>query len=310
MALSTGDKRFDTLGLGGAAWDMLGVVGHYPLPGEKAELIRFEEQGGGQAGTAMVAVARLGGRATIVGTNGDDDAGSKIRRSFCEEGVEVSHLQTDPGSRSHLAFCFIKEDSGDRAIFFDRGNKRRLEPGDLDRDFVVSARCLLFDTHHWSAAGTAATWAREAGMPVVTDLERPTPENETLLRLGTHHVMPEHYLLEHTGESDPRRAAEKLVAEYHPEALVVTRGARGAVAYAEGEALRQPAYPVESVVDTTGAGDVFHGAFAYGLTLGYDLPTNLEFSALVAGLKCRRLGGRAGIPRKDELAGVWRLPLP
>jgi sugar/nucleoside kinase (ribokinase family) len=121
--------------------------------------------------------------------------------------------------------------------------------------------------------------------------------------------MPEHYLLEHTGESDPERAAAKLRAEYHPEALVVTRGARGAVAYAGGEVLHQPAYPVAPVVDTTGAGDVFHGAFAYGLTLGYDLATNLEFSALVAALKCRALGGRAGIPRKEEMAGCWR-PLP
>ena len=307
----SGDRRrFAVIGLGGAAWDLLGVVREYPRLGEKAELVGFEEQGGGQAGTAMVAVARLGGQAAIVGANGEDEAGGKIQRSFAEEGVDVSHLHTDPGARSHVAYCFIQEDTGDRAIFFDRGNKRRLEPRDLDREFMTSARCLLFDTHHWQAAATAATWAREAGMPVVTDLERPTPENDTLLRLGTHHLMPEHYLLEHTGESDPARAAQRLLAEYAPEALVVTRGARGAVAYAGGEVLHQPAYPVEPVVDTTGAGDVFHGAFAYGLTLGYDLPTNLEFAALVAALKCRALGGRAGIPRKEELAGLWGRPLP
>lgn len=308
--MSGATPRFDVIGLGGAAWDLLGVVRHYPQPGEKTELACFEEQGGGQAGTAMVAVARLGGRAAIVGTNGDDDAGAKIQRSFAEEGVDVSRLQTDPGARSHIAFCFITEESGDRAIFFDRGNKRRLEPEDLDRDFMTDARCLLFDTHHWKAAATAATWAREAGMPVVTDLERPTPETENLLRLGTHHIMPEHYLLEYTAESDPWRAAERLLAEYRPEALVVTRGASGSVAYAGGEVLEQPAYPVEPVVDTTGAGDVFHGAFAYGLTLGYDLPSNLEFAALVAALKCRALGGRAGIPTKEELAGLWPLPLP
>lgn len=308
--MSAKGKRFDVLGLGGAALDLLGIVRYYPQPGEKTELTAFEEQGGGQAGTAMVAVARLGGRAAVVGTNGDDDAGGKIQRGFLEEGVDASHLQTDPGSRSHIAFCFILEESGDRAIFFDRGNKRRLEPPDLDRAFMTDCGCLLFDTHHWKAAGTAATWAREAGIPVVTDLERPTPENENLLRLGTHHIMPEHYVLEYTGESDPEAAAAKLLGEFQPEVLVVTRGARGSVAYCGGERLTQPAYPVEPVVDTTGAGDVFHGAFAYGLTLGYDLATNLEFAALVAALKCRALGGRAGIPRKADLAERWRLPLP
>ena len=308
--MSGAAPRFDVIGLGGAALDLLGVVRHYPRLGEKTELVRFEEQGGGQVGTAMVAVARLGGRAAIMGTNGDDEAGGKISRGFGEEGVDVSHLQTDPGARSHVAYCFIEEETGDRAIFFDRGNKRRLEPEDLDRGFVTDCGCLLFDTHHWKAAGTAATWAREAGIPVVTDLERPTPESENLLRLGTHHIMPEHYLLEYTGESDPARAAEKLIGEFRPEVLVVTRGVRGSVAYAGGEVLQQAAYPVEPVVDTTGAGDVFHGAFAYGLPLGYDLATNLEFSALVAGLKCRALGGRAGIPRKEELAGRWAGRLP
>lgn len=303
-------KLYDVIGLGGAALDLLGVVRHYPLLGEKTELIRLEQQGGGQAGTAMVTVARLGGRAAIMGTNGDDEAGRQILAGFRAENVDVSHLQTDPGSRSHVAYCFIQQDTGDRAIFFDRGNKRRLQPADLDRAFVTNCRCLLLDTHHWKAAVTAATWAREQSIPVVTDLERPTPENPTLLRLGTHHIMPEHYLLEYTAESDPERAAQKLLQECRPQALVVTRGALGSTAYAHGEKLHQPAYPIEPVVDTTGAGDVFHGAFAYGLTLGYDLPTNLEFAALVAALKCRALGGRAGIPRKEELRGRWRLPLP
>ncbi len=303
-------KRFDVIGLGGAAWDILGVVRHYPLPGEKSELVRLEEQGGGQAGTAMVTVARLGGRAAIAGTNGTDHAGDLIERSFIEEGVDASRLLRVPGARSHIAYCMIEEASGDRAIFFDRGSKRRLAPEDLDQQFITDCRCLLFDTHHSQVAVVAARWAREASLPVVTDLERPTPENDALLTLGTHHIMPEHYLLEHMREGDPQRAAQKLLAMYQPEVLVITRGAQGAVAYAEGETLYQPAYRVEPVVDTTGAGDVFHGAFAYGLVLGYDLPTNLEFAALVAGLKCRALGGRAGIPRKEELAGLWPELLP
>ncbi|HEY3397121.1 MAG TPA: PfkB family carbohydrate kinase [Armatimonadota bacterium] len=302
--------RFDVVALGGAAWDLLGIYREYPQPGEKTELLNVEEQGGGQAATAAVAVARLGGRAAILGTTGSDDYARKIVESFASEGVDTRGLLRIEGTRSHIAFCMIQEESGDRAIFFDRGNKRKLEPEDLDREMITGAGCLLFDTHHWKAAVTAATWAREAGVPVLTDLERPTANSEDLLRLGTHHVMPEHYLLECTGESDPEAAARLMRERYAPEVLVVTRGARGAVAYAGCERLEQPAFPVDPVIDTTGAGDVFHGAFGYGLVLGYDLATNLEFAALVAALKCRQLGGRAGIPTREELAGLWRLPLP
>jgi sulfofructose kinase len=115
--------------------------------------------------------------------------------------------------------------------------------------------------------------------------------------------------LEYTGEQDGERAAAQLLERYEPQALVVTRGVKGCVGYEGGEVYRQPAYRVDPVVDTTGAGDVFHGAFAYGLVLGYDLPTNLEFATLVAGLKCRRLGGRSGIPTEEELVGLWQRPL-
>lgn len=303
------DKQFEVIGMGGAAWDILGIVEHYPQPGEKSEFIAYEEQGGGQAATAMVAVARLGGRAAIMGTNGTDEIGAKIRQGFVEEGVDASWLLERPGGSSHVAYCMVDQSTGDRTIFFTRGDKRRLQPEELDRDFILSGRCFLCDTHHWQAAGVAGQWAREAGLPVVTDLERDTPGNDTLFRRGTHHIIPEHYLLEYFGESDRDQAVQALWRRYEPEVVVVTRGPEGAIAYTGQEELDQPAYPVEEVVDTTGAGDVYHGAFAYGLTLGYDLPTNLEFAALVAGLKCRRLGGRAGIPTAAELAELWSHPL-
>ena len=306
-------KRFDVIGLGGAAWDILGLVRHYPQPGEKEELISLEAQGGGQAATAMVAVARGGGRAALVGTVGDDEYADLIRASLATEGVDQQFLVPDPDPRadSHLAFCMIEEATGDRAIFYLRGSKRRLTGEDLDRDFILSARCLLVDTHHSAAAATAAEWCRETGIPVVTDLERSSEYNEELLRLGTHHILPEHYLLEYFQETDWERAAERLRREYQPEVLIVTHGAQGSDGYQGDRRHHQPAYCVAPVVDTTGAGDVYHGIFAYGLTLGYDLPTNMEFASLVAGLKCRKLGGRAGIPTQAELAaGLWRLPLP
>lgn len=302
--------RFDVIGIGGCAWDLLGRVARYPHPGEKVPLLEFREQGGGQAATAVVSVARLGGRTAFVGTAGDDAAGANICREFEAEGVDTSHLFLDPQGTSHLAFCAVLDASGERAIFFTPGSKRRLQPADLDPEFLCSAGCLLLDTHHPEAHVAAAALARQAGIPVVTDLEHAVCCIEELLRLGTHPVLPERFLLEHTGETDGERAAIRLLERYQPRALVVTRGVRGSIGYQDDEIYHQPAYQVDRVVDTTGAGDVFHGAFAYGLVLGYDLPTNLEFASLVAGLKCRRLGGRSGLPTREELKELWRLPLP
>ena len=302
--------RFDVLGIGGCAWDLLGRVAHYPRPGQKTGITDYQEQGGGQAATAMVAVARLGGRAAICGTVGEDRYGDAIRADFHREGVDTSRLILDPGQTSHFAFCAVQEGSGERAIFYFGGSKRPLQPSDVDAEYVQSARCLLVDTHHPETHIAAAKLAREAGLPVVTDIEHPVEGLEELLRLGTHHILPEHFLLDYLGEKDGEKAATIFRERWAPPVLVVTRGAEGCVAYEGDQVLRQPAYPVDPVVDTTGAGDVFHGAFAYGLVLGYDLATNLEFAALVAGLKCRRLGGRAGIPTREEMKELWRLPLP
>jgi sugar/nucleoside kinase (ribokinase family) len=306
----SGSPRFDVVGLGGCAWDLLGIISRYPQPGQKTAVHHLEQAGGGQVATAMVAVARVGGHSAFVGTISDDDFSHLVVADFAREGVDTSHVTLDPGQSSHFAFCAVLEDTGERAIFYAEGTKRRLGPADLDADFLCSGRCLHMDTYHPMADVPAARFARAAGLPVVMDLERVIPQIGDLLRLGTHPVVPEHFLLEYTGESDRDRAAAKVMAEFHPEALVVTVGARGCIGYQGGTRLEQPAYVVDPTVDTTGAGDVFHGAFAYGLALGYDLATNMKFATMIAGLKCRSLGGRASIPTREELQSLWPEKLP
>ncbi|HPZ08970.1 MAG TPA: PfkB family carbohydrate kinase [Candidatus Eremiobacteraeota bacterium] len=294
-------SKFDVIGIGGAAWDFLGIIKKYPGTGEKTEMSFIDQQGGGQTGTAIVTVARLGGKASIIGVVGDDEFGEKIRKSFLEEGVDISHLFIDKSSTSHIAFCMTLEDTGDRTIFYNRGTKRFLTPQDIDRDFVSNCRCLLIDTHHSKASLEAVSIARSLQIPVVTDIERFSPENDSLFALGTHHILPERYLLEYTKESSLEKALLFWRKRFKESILVITLGERGTIAFNGEEIITQKAYKIDSLVDTTGAGDVFHGAFAYGLTLGYDLPTNLNFASIVAGLKCRFMGGRKGIPTVEEV---------
>ncbi len=298
--MSKVSKNFDVIGLGGCAWDMLGVVSQHPQIDEKVPLVAFEQQGGGQAGTAMAAVARLGGKAAIVGNTGDDEFGGKIRQSFVDEGVDVSHLDMVIDATSHIGFCIIVAETGQRSILYRDGTKGTLQPQQLDRDFITDCRCFLTDTHHPQAGLVAARWAKEAGIPVVIDLERHKETNDQLLAVADYPILPADYALEYTGETDLNAAAERLLT-YQPNVLIITRGRQGSVAYSEQGIIEQPAFKVEPIVDSTGAGDVFHGAFAYGLALGYDLESNLAFASAVAALNCRRLGGRGALPSMDEV---------
>ncbi len=302
--MSEANTNFDVIGLGGCAWDLLGIASKYPQIDEKVPLVSFEQQGGGQAGTAMVTVSRLGGKAAVVGNTGDDEFGEKIRQSFVEEDVDISHLHIVSGATSHMALCISDAETGQRSILYGEGTKGKMPPEQLDRNFITSCRCFLTDTHHFQAGLVAARWAREAGIPVVIDLERFRETNEQLMAVADYPVLPAEYALEFTGEVELAAAVDKLLA-YQPTVLVITRGPEGSVAYAEGEVIEQPAFTVEPVVDATGAGDVFHGAFAYGLSLGYEVRKNLAFASVVAALNCRRLGGRAGIPTWEELEEFW-----
>lgn len=285
--------------MGCCCWDYLGVVEGYPALDEKVAMTELVQQGGGQAGTAMVAVARLGGKAAIFGRVGEDEFGEHVREAFEDEGVDTTWLMTVPDATSQFAFCAIDESSGKRTIFYIHGTKGKFDPDELPREALLDCKCLLLDGHHNLAAVAAAGWVRGEGVPVVLDLERPQAQDEELVSLASHPIVPEAFALDSTGEADLRAAGEAMLAR-GSEVVVITRGDRGAVAFTGDGTIQQPALSVEPVVDTTGAGDVFHGAFAYGIALGYDLARNLRFSSAVAALKCRALGGRAGIPTMDE----------
>jgi len=293
------EATFDVIGMGCCCWDYLGVVESYPRLDDKVAMTELVQQGGGQAGTAMVAVARLGGRAAIFGRVGEDEFGEHVRETFEAEGVDTTWLVKVPGTTSQFAFCVIDASSGKRTIFYIHGTKGKFDPDELAREELLDCRCLLLDGHHNVAAVAAAGWARQEGIPVVLDLERPQAQDEQLVSLASHPIVPEDFALDFTGEGNVRVAGEALLAR-GAEVLVITRGDKGALAFTDEGVIEQPALSIEPIIDTTGAGDVFHGAFAYGIALGYEVAHNLRFSSAVAALKCRALGGRAGIPTMDE----------
>jgi len=283
-------------------WDLLATVEHYPALDEKTAMLEMVQQGGGQAATAMAAVAKLGGRAATIGRVGDDLSGQSIVAAFREAGVDMTGLQVAPGETSQFAICVAHQATGKRSIFWKAGSAGPPQPEDIDPELVRRAKAVVIDSNAIEAGIRVATIARELGRPVVLDLEKPHPQSEELIRLATHPIFPADYGSRLTGAPTPLEVCRWIRASGCPNAIV-TMGDRGCVAL-EGDAVhRVPAYRVP-VVDTTGAGDVFHGAFAYGLALGKGFDDNLRFASAAAALCCRALGGRGGLGTRGEVEAV------
>jgi len=294
---------YDVCAVGGVCWDFVGIVEEYPDPDEKAQLSELVQMGGGLSGTAMAAVAALGGKAKVFGRVGDDDFGDKIFAEFGQQGVATSGLQVLPGITSHFAFCIAHGPTGRRTIYWKPGTYERMVEGELDLEAVTDCRALLVDHHHLRAAIEAARHARSQGLPVVGDIERVQPGADEFLAAVTHPIVPRRFLRALTGERDIAAGACRL-RERGLDCVIVTQGDEGVTAFVGEERVHQPAFAVAPVVDTTGAGDVFHGAFAYGLALGYELAENLRFASAAAALSCRALGGRGALPTLAEVQAL------
>ncbi len=293
---------FHVLGMACSCWDTLGIVERYPALDEKVGLQELIEQGGGLAATALAAVGKLGGRAAMLGLVGDDSSGQNIIAALQAVGVDTAHLRVVPGTRSRFAFCVIHRTTGQRSIFFDTGTAGTPGPEEIDPDLIARAQVVLIDGTTAEGGLRAADLAREQGKPVVLDLERSSPGSDALIRRATHPVIPGHYAVTFA-DSGSLLDGLRAVQQMGPNTAVATLGDQGCLAV-EGEAVhRIPAFDVP-VVDTTGAGDVFHGAFAYGLALGRCLADNLVFASAAAAVSCRALGGRAGLGTLDEVEAL------
>lgn len=291
----------DVIGVGIASWDTIGIASQPPLMGAKQPLTGWVEAGGGPVPTALVTLQRLGVRGGLVSAVGDDRYGQHILDDLRREGVETGAVQVHPG-RSHVAFALVEPDRGQRTIWW-HNDRSVLQNIALDRAMFTSARALLLDTHIPEVALQVARWMREANRLVMIDAERTSDRATMLLPFCDAIIVSERFGREATGEAVPELAARAL-SEHHHALVVVTAGEHGSWCVSRDDAFHTPAFTTVTVVDTTGAGDVFHGAFLYGLLHGWPLRTVARFASATAALKCRAFGGRAGIPRLGEVEAL------
>jgi sulfofructose kinase len=290
----------DVVGLGTNALDLLGVIGGPPEPDTKAPLLDFEVQGGGMVATAMVACARLGLRARYVGKFGDDYWARLGRRLLARDGVDVRHALPAPGSPGHVSIMLIDAGTGARTGFFRRPPAYAIQPEELDRAAITSGRLLHVDGVDAAAAARAIRWAREAGMRVTMDGERVVDGIDEVWPAVDALVCNPRFVARVTGCPGLEDGLRALAAR-GPARVAATLAADGAIGLEGGRRVRAPGFAVP-VVDTNGAGDVFHGACAVGELRGWPFEWTLTFASAVAAMKCRSLGGRRGIPRLPEVA--------
>ena len=282
------------VGVGQCSWDYLAVVDSFPCRDSKKEVLSWNEQGGGPTATALVALSRLGAGCSFHGTVGDDPEAGKIRQSLIYEGIDVCGLLPRAGSESQKAFIVIERESGKRTIFWKRPSGADLETGEMEENFLEGLDLLMLDGLMGKVSLHAAKIANEMKVPVMLDAGSLREGMLDLAQRCDYVVTSEKFARQLGYDGDNGKFAA-LLEGLGLLKTTVTLGEKGSITFMDGRIITVPAYQVEAA-DTTGAGDVFHGGYAYGILNGWDIETVLRFASAMAAIKCRSIGGRAGIP--------------
>lgn len=297
---------FDVLGLGCVAVDELLYVAEFPAADAKTQVLRRARQCGGLTATALVAAARLGARCAYAGVLGEDELSRFVLGRFEAEGIDIAHVVRRAGARPAVSIIVVSEQTGSRNIFFDLTGSVGAAADAPPEAIIQASRVLLVDHFGIEGMVRAARLARQAGIPVVADFERrELPRFGELLALVNHLVLSRGFATQLTGQREVV-CALKALGSPERETVIITCGEQGSY-YSDGRGVvaHQPAYSVKAV-DTTGCGDVFHGAYAAALARGLSLAERVRFAAAAAALKATKPGGQEGIPDRATVQRFLR----
>lgn len=297
-------QSVDVVGVGINATDTIIRLPRFPASDSKVELLSSEVAPGGQVASAMVACQRWGLAARYVGKIGDDDAGKLQQREMERDGVDARWIIAR-GCPSQIAYILVDESSGERTILWKRDPAMALRPGDLKREWISDARVLLVDGHDTEAATQAARWAEEERIPVVGDFDNLYLGVQDLLQFVDFAITSRDFPERLAAEPDLLKSLPKILAEFNCRLAAATLGRLGVLAWDGKQFILCPGFRVQAV-DTTGAGDVFHGAFVFGLNRGWPLCEILEFSCAAAALNCTAPGARGRIAAVEEIENLRR----
>ena len=292
-------KTVDVVGLGLNATDTVLMVRDYPALGGKERVLSSFTHAGGQVATALVTCQRLGLHTRYIGKVGDDEGGKIQLVSLKREGVDLRYTRVVRDTPTQFGHILVDQSTGERTVFWDRDPRLTVTPQELTESAITSARVLHRDGCDVEACLKAARWARRAGVLVVADLDTVYKKVESLFPYIDYLIASTKFLPTLTGQADPFRVLAYMAREYKMKAPGMTLGREGALVYQAGQFHYSPGFVVETV-DTTGAGDVFHGGFIYGLLAKWEIGRSLDFANAMAALNCTALGARGGIKTQAE----------
>ena len=293
---------WDVLGLGCATVDDLFYVPSYPEPDTKMRIARSERRVGGLTAVALAAAARLGSHCAYAGMLGHDDISRFVEAELRREGIDTSPIVYRDDAQPVYAVIIADTTRSTRTIFFEVRGRTGADDELPAPEVIRHSGVLFIDDYNPVGNVRAATIAREAGIPIVADLEHAdAPKFEQVLGLVDHLILSSGFAMQISGTNHPADAAQKLWANDRA-VVVVTCGEEGCwyVSDSQHEPVHQAAFPV-AAVDTTGCGDVFHGAYASSLRRGLSVSERIAFASAAAALKASKAGGIQAIPTRQQV---------
>lgn len=291
--------KFDLVGVGLNATDTLLLVSHFPAYAGKVPFEAEILSPGGQVASAMATAAKLGLSVKYIGTLGDDERGRVQIASLRETGINLDDVVIRENCPNQTAYIIIDQSTGERTVLWSRPACLELDPESITEEKIACAQMLHVDGHDTPAIEKAARIARSHGIPVTVDVDTIYHGFDRVLETVDYLVASSEFPGQWTTERDPFRALETIQNEYKMKCAAMTLGSHGALARMDGKFFYSPAFVV-NCVDTTGAGDIFHGAFCYAVLKGMSMGDTLEFSNAMAALNCTKLGARGGIATAAE----------
>lgn len=290
---------FDVVGIGLNATDTVIKVDRFPAYGGKVPFHGEFISTGGQVASAVVACARLGLRAKYIGAVGDDERGRLQLESLRAENIDIEHVRQRANCGTQTAFIVIDESTGERTVFWSRPDCLRLIPEEITPDQILCARLLHIDGHDTPAMEHAARIAHENGIPVTCDIDTVYAGFDRLLPYVDYLISSSEFPARWTGIEDPFLALESIRGRFGMKLAGMTLGAHGVLVLTENTFHYSPAFVI-NCIDTTGAGDVFHGAFCYSVLQQMPIAEALDFANAMAALNCTAAGARGCIASVEE----------
>ena len=288
----------EIVAVGHLCMDKLHICERMPQDNTSAHILSYTQQPGGTACQAAVAACRLGATAGYLSPLGDDEVGRSLYEGCVEEGLDMSLCRVDPGVVTHFTNVIVNAQRNTRTFLSYHGKFAPINFGEAERDYISHAKILHLDNTRNDNALAAARIAKEHHVLVSLDGSSTDPDirrNWELAELADVVIAGEKFPWKLTGIEDRRAAMLEVGKRLHAKIFLMTVGGSGCILYSNGTLIDYPAYKI-APVDTTGAGDAFHGAFLFGLLHGFDLDYNIRFSSAVGALSCMAVGGRAGLP--------------